>query len=319
MYNFEQFGNSVESWSNIICEIGAANENIVVVDADLAKASGSSLFSEKFPQRHLNVGIAEQDMVGFATGLAECGKIPFVLTFACFASQRACDQLVNGVAYNNSNVKVIGMGAGLTCAKNGGTHMGVIDLGIVRSIPNFEVYDPADSIEFSEIIRYASEHKGPVYIRSNRGILPVIHEKTENFRSGKAEKFSSGSDLTLVTTGICTAEGIMAVKTLNNLGISVDHLHMPSIKPFDSTTLVQSAKKTGKVLTCENHSIYCGLGGVVCETLSEFAPVPVYRLGLQDCFGETADLNYLCDKYRINANAIIAKSIEIIERSSECH
>lgn len=307
-----KFDNFVDAWSKTMCELGATNEDILIIDADLAKAAGNSMFSEKFPERHFNVGIAEQDMVGFATGLAECGKIPFVLSFACFATQRACDQLVSGVAYNNSNVKVIGIGAGLTCAKNGGTHMGIIDLGIVRSIPNFEVYDPADAIEFAEIIRYAAEHKGPVYIRSNRGMLPVVHGERENFKSGKAEMLASGSDFTLVTTGICTAEGIIAVKSLNNMGVSVDHLHMASIKPFDTETLVRSAKKTGKVITCENHSIYCGLGSVVCEVLSELAPVPVHRLGLQDCFGETADLAYLCEKYKINAAAIIAKAKTLV-------
>ena len=313
MYKFEYFGNFVDAWAKTMCEIGANNEDIIIIDADLAKAAGNSMFSEKFPERHFNVGIAEQDMVGFATGLAECGKIPFVLSFACFATQRACDQLVSGVAYNNSNVKVIGIGAGLTCAKNGGTHMGIIDLGIVRSIPNFEVYDPADAVEFAEVIRYAAEHKGPVYIRSNRGMLPVVHEERGNFKSGKAEMFSTGSDITLVTTGICTAEGIIAVKALNDMGISVDHLHMPSIKPFDTEALVRSAKKTGKVITCENHSIYCGLGSVVCEVLSELAPVPVHRLGLQDCFGETADLSYLCKKYKIDADAIISKTTDMVK------
>lgn len=315
MYKFEKYENFVDSWSKTLCDLGANNEDILIVDADLAKAAGNTMFSKKYPARHFNVGIAEQDMVGFATGLAECGKIPFVVSFACFATQRACDQLVSCVAYNNSNVKVIGIGAGLTCAKNGGTHMGIIDLGIVRSIPNFEVYDPADAVEFAEVIIYAATHKGPVYIRSNRGMLPVVHGEKVLFTPGKAEKFSSGSDITLVTTGICTAEGIIAVKALNERGISVDHLHMPSIKPFDTEALVQSAKKTGKVITCENHSIYCGLGSVVCEILSELAPVPVHRLGLQDCFGETADLPYLCAKYKINADAIIAKATELIKGS----
>jgi transketolase len=299
-------------WGKVIVEIAENDPRIVVIDADLAKAAGSYPFRDAFPDRHFNVGISEQDMVGFACGLADCGKIPFVSDFGCFIAQRACDQLINGVAYNHLNVKFIGMGAGLTCAKNGGTHMSINDIAIVRSIPGFMVFDPADTVEFASIVKYAAANEGTMYIRSNRGNTPVIHSADYQFSFGKAEVLRDGNDITLVTTGITTAEGIRAAETLYNYhGISVLHLHIPTIKPVDNEALINAALKTGCVVTCENHSVLGGLGSVVCEVLSEACPTPVYRLGLQDVFGETADLPYLCHKYRIDAQAITDKILAI--------
>lgn len=308
----EKTGNFVNTWGATMCSIAENNPDVVIIDADLAKASGSYPFRDRFPERHFNTGIAEQDMVGVACGLADCGKIPFVVTFACFATQRACDQLVNGVAYNHLNVKVIGMGAGLTCTKNGGTHMGIIDLGIARSIPGFSVFDPSDVVEFDRILRYAASVPGAMYIRSNRGDLPVVHQDDFVFTPGKAEILSSGSDVTLITSGITTAEGIKATESLRSKGIRVDHLHLATIKPLDTESIVNSLKKTGKAVVCENHTVACGLGSAVCEALSEEYPVPVYRLGLKDCFGETASLSYLCAKYGIDSTAIESKILSIL-------
>ena len=291
-------------YGETLCRLGERCPDLVVVEADLMKASGSILFKERFPLRHLNVGIAEQDLLGFATGLALAGKIPFASSFACFISQRACDQAVNAVAYNRSNVKMIGTYAGLTSEKNGGTHISVLDLAIFRSIPYVEVYDPGDAVEFAAILEYALEHNGPVYIRSNKGINGVFHEPGFQFKSGKAEVLRDGSDVGLVTTGISTIQGILACELLESAGINARHIHMASVKPVDRKEIEDTAKKTGCIVTVENHSINGGLGSAVAESLCETCPAPLLRLGFPDCFGETASLNYLEHKFGIDAEGI---------------
>lgn len=292
------------TYGETVTALAAEDSRIVTVEADLMKASGSAPFKERFPERMFNVGIAEQDAMGFAAGLAAMGKIPFAAGFACFMAQRACDQAQNSVAYNRFNVKVIGTYAGLTSEKNGGTHISIDDLAIYRNMPNFEVYDPGDPNEFEAILRYAATHEGPVYIRSNKGKYPTFTPRGREFVPGRAEILSEGTDVGLITTGITTVEGINAAAELEKTGISVRHVHMPSIKPIDREAIAETARKTKILVTVENHTVNGGLGSAVAEVLCEEQPARLVRLGLQDHFGETAKLRYMMHKYGIDDEAI---------------
>ena len=294
-----------QTYGATITALAAEIPQLVAVEADLMKASGSAPFKEAWPDRMFNVGIAEQDALSFSAGLSAMGKIPFVTGFACFVAQRACDQAQNSIAYNNFNVKVIGTYAGLTSEKNGGTHISIDDVAIYRNMPRFEVYDPGDANEFEAILRYAARHDGPVYIRSNKGKFPTFTPAGCPFTPGKGKRLSEGGDITLITAGITTLEGIRAAERLRAEGIGADHIHMPSIKPIDREIIAESARKTGHVVTVENHTIYGGLGSAVAEVLCEEQPARLTRLGLQDHFGETAKLDYMMHKYRIDADAIV--------------
>ncbi len=300
------------TYGRTITELAAENPQIVAVEADLMKASGSAPFKEKFPERMFNVGIAEQDALSFSAGLAAMGKIPFVTGFACFVAQRACDQAQNSIAYNDFNVKVIGTYAGLTSEKNGGTHISIDDLAIYRNMPRFQVFDPGDANEFEAILRYAASCEGPVYIRSNKGKFPTFTSEGRTFQPGKAVLLNEGKEIGLITTGITTIEGIQASEELEKEGISLRHIHMPSIKPIDMDAIVETAKKTKLIVTVENHTIYGGLGSAVAEVLCENYPARLVRLGLQDHFGETAQLHYMMHKYGIDKDAIVSKIREIV-------
>lgn len=299
------------TYGKILTELGEKYPQLVAVEADLMKASGSIPFREKYPERMFNVGIAEQDALSFSAGLASMGKIPFVTGFACFVAQRACDQAQNSIAYNNFNVKVIGTYAGLTSEKNGGTHISIDDVAIYRNIPGFQVFDPGDAHEFAAILRYAAAHEGPVYIRSNKGKFPVFTPENQEFVPGKAVVLREGTDIGLITSGITTVEGIQAAEELEKRGIHVRHVHMPGIKPLDQEAVIETAEKTGLIVTAENHTIYGGLGSAVAETLCEHHPCRLVRLGLQDHFGETAKLAYMMHKYGIDKDAIVSKICEL--------
>ena len=295
-----------QTYGETLAELGRTHPEIVAIEADLMKASGGGAFRDAFPDRMFNVGIAEQDALGFAAGFAAMGRTPFVTSFACFAAQRACDQAVNSIAYNSFNVKVIGTYAGLTSEKNGGTHISVSDLAIYRAIPRFTVIDPGDANEFAAALRFAAESRGPVYIRSNKGKYPTFQPEGCTFTPGKATVLSDGEDVGLVTCGVATLEGIKAVGRLREQGIGVRHIHMPSIKPIDAEELVRTASRTRMLVTVENHSVIGGLGGAVLEALAETHPTKVVRLGLQDHFGETATLGYMMRRYGLDADRICA-------------
>jgi transketolase len=307
--------DSKKVYGEVLVKLGEKNPNVVVLEADLMKASGSDPFLAKFPERHFNVGIAEQDLIGTAAGLAAMGKIPFASSFACFASQRACDQAVNSVAYNKFNVKIVGSYAGLTSEKNGGTHISVEDLAIFRSMPNMVVIDPGDGVEFAQALEFAAEYEGPVYIRSNKGNFPTFLEESYRFQLGKAIVLSEGNDIGLITTGITTLEGIKACEGLAVAGIRVRHVHMPSLKPIDAAEIITTAMQTKRLVTVENHSIIGGLGSAVAEVLTEGYPVRLKRMGLNDCFGETAKLDYLMEKFGISASHIVKQVKEFLKQA----
>ena len=303
-----QFGakkDTNSTYGATLAELGAKYPNLVAVECDLMKAAGSAPFKEAYPLRMFNVGIAEQDALSFAAGLASMGKLPFVSGFACFVAQRACDQAVNSIAYNNYHVNVIGTYAGLTSEKNGGTHISVDDLAIYRAIPRFTVVDPGDANEFRAVLRWASDNDGPAYIRSNKGSHPTVLPEDYTFAPGKSVLLSEGGDVGLITCGIATPEGVQAVNTLEQLGVRVRHVHMGSIKPIDREEIVRTAQKTKLLITVENHSVIGGLGSAVAEVLCEEQPAKLIRLGLQDHFGETAKLAYMMHKYGVDAESIV--------------
>ena len=294
-----------ETYGKTLLRLAEKYPELVVLEADLGKASGSVPFKEKYPERYYNFGVAEQNMVGFASGMAAVGKIPFASTFASFMSQRALDQVVNSVGYNNENVKLIGTYAGITSEKNGGTHISVLDIAAMRAIPRMLVFDPGDALEYEKILEFAAGHEGPVYIRANKGKFPVFHSSDYTFTFNKAEILSSGSDVALITTGLTTYQGILAVERLKKDGISVLHLHMPTIKPIDKAAIQMAMEKTGWIVTAENHSVINGLGMAVCAVTSETVPGKVTRLGFQDHFGETATLDYMMHKYGIDSDGMV--------------
>jgi transketolase len=304
-------------YGNKLAELGAVDDRIVVIEADLMKASGSNPFKKRFPNRHFNVGVAEQNLIGVAAGFAAMNKIPFASTFACFAAQRSCDQVMISAAYNNFNVKIVGSYAGLTSEKNGGTHISIADIAIFRVMPNFTVLVPGDCCELAGAIEAAARMNGPVYIRMARTLPTDIFEQAD-FVIGKAKVIADGDEVTLITTGITTYEAMKACQTLYNKGIRVHHLHMPTIKPLDKDAIISSAKRTGGIVTVENHSVIGGLGSAVAEAVSENYPVPMKRMGMQDCFGETAKLDYLLDKFEISSGHIAAGVEKFLRKDRKC-
>ncbi len=291
-----------------LADLGETNKNIVVIDCDLSGSTMTKYFREKFPERHFNVGIAEQDAVTTAVGLSTTGKVPFVSTFAVFASGRAWEQIRNGVCYPNFNVKIIATHCGITVGEDGASHQALEDVAIMRAIPNITVVAPADATEVREVIKWAAEYKGPVYVRVSRANLPVIFKEGEyKFNPKKAVVMKEGKDVTVVTNGETTCEVVEAAKMLEAEGISVEVVHAPVVKPLDTETIVNSAKKTNRVITVENHSIIGGLGGAVCEALSENYPVKVSRIGINDQFGQTGTASELMEYYGLTAKKLAEK------------
>lgn len=307
-------GITKTTYGEMLVRLGQADSRIVVVEADLMKASGSDLFMEAFPDRHFNVGIAEQDLVGVAAGLAAMGKVPFASTFCSFMSQRSCDQAVNAVCFNRFNVKLCGSYAGLSSEKNGGTHISVEDIAVFRCMPNMTVIDPVDCIELASAMEAAAGHEGPVYIRIARGPLNQIFDSNYRFGIGKSVLMQEGEDISLITSGIATWEGILACNELKKKGIGVRHIHMPSIKPMDREAVIRAASETGGIVTVENHSRLGGLGSAVAEIVCEECPAPVFRLGMDDQFGETGTLDWLLDKFGIASRHIVSTIESVIRQ-----
>ena len=304
--------NVNDTFGQKLVMLGKSNPQLVVIEADLMRASGSDLFKNMFPERHFQVGIAEQNLIGVAAGLAAMGKIPFASTFANFASQRACDQAAIAVALNKFNVKICRDYAGLTSEKNGATHISVADISIYRSMPGMVVIVPGDCTELSCVMDAITAYNGPVYLRKARGPMVNIFPDDHKFTIGKGVLMQKGSDICLVTTGITTSEGIKACRTLKSQGIEARHIHMPTIKPMDREMILSAARETKGIVTVENHSRIGGLGSSVTEIVCDKYPVPVTRLGIDDCFGETATLDYLMEKFGITAAHIVSASLDLL-------
>ncbi len=301
-------------YEKVLVEVGDKTPDLVVIDADLARASQTKLFMQRYPERYFDVGIAEQNMTGIAAGFALSGRPVIISTFAVFLTKRACDQVSMCVAYTELNVKLIGIEAGLSSGRNGATHQAVEDIAIMRSMPNMTVMAPVDVVEIREAVAAAVAYRGPVYMRMRRGRVPVIFGDDYEFRWGKGVVMRSGGDLTIISTGIMTEEALSAATMLEEQGIGAAVLHIHTIKPLDEELIVRSAQKTGAVVTAENHNILGGLGGAVAEVLGERCPVPMKRVGIRDLFGETGTTEYLFEKYHLLARDIVDAARSVLER-----
>jgi transketolase len=298
-----------------LAELGGKHPNLIFLDADLQRVTESDEFSRLYPTRHFNVGIAEGNMVAIASGMALSGKIAFCGTFATFITQRACDQVVQCAAYCGANVKMCGFESGLSSGGNGASHQAVMDLALMRSIPGMSVYDPGDAQELSEVMDYLANSDGPAYLRAPRKSYPVLYKHEKNhFEPGKAICLRNGKDVTIIACGIMLARAIEAADSLAGEGIDVRLLSMPSIKPLDAEAIYQAAHETGCIVTVENHSILGGLGSAVTEVVCEVHPVPVIRIGMRDCFGEVGTLDWLADKFEMNATAIKKAVNRVLEK-----
>ena len=291
-----------------LCEVMETDPNVVCLEADLSKASGTNpRVAERFPDRFINVGVAEANMIGVAAGLGNEGKVPFCASFTCFASRRVYDQITISVAYANNNVKIVGTAPGITAGPNGGTHMCFQDLAIMRAMPNMHVYSPCDQAELAAMMRVMAAARQPTYMQLIRSKVGRVFDGDVSFRPGKAQRLRPGDDVTLVSTGYMTHFAVAAARDLAAAGCRVDLLHCPSVKPFDEEMLVESVRRTGGVVTVENQNTIGGLGGAVCEILAEHCPTPVRRLGVPDRFGEVfASEDYILDKHGCNTKHIVA-------------
>ena len=281
------------------------NPNVVVLEADLGNATKSNAFKEVAPERYFNMGISEQDLIGTAAGFAAAGKIPLASTFAVFATGRAFEQVRNSVCYPKLNVKICATHAGLTVGADGGSHQAIEDISLMRTLPNMTVINPADAKEAEAAVLAAIDYQGPVYIRLGRAETKDIHDDSYHFEWGKAEVLRQGSDVTIFATGIMTAKALDAAETLAKQGVQAEVINVHTIKPLDEETVIASAKKTGKVVTAEEHSIIGGLGSAVAEVLARQCPTKQAFVGVQDSFGESGSPNDLLEKYGLTTEAIV--------------
>lgn len=279
---------------------------IVVLDADLGKATKVIDFKKACPGRFFDMGIAEQDMIGTAAGFAACGKIPFASTFAIFATGRAFEQIRNSVAYPNLNVKIAATHAGVTVGYDGGSHQSVEDIALMRSVPNMVVLSPADAVETRQAIYAAIEHVGPVYLRISRIAVPDLHDENYKFVIGKGEMLREGKDVSIIATGIMVSKAIAAAEQLAKEGIHAAVVNIPTLKPIDKELIIKTASLTGKVVTAEEHSVIGGLGSAVCEVLSQELPTRIKLIGIQDRFGCSGSPDELLQEYKLTTEDIVA-------------
>lgn len=294
-----------EAYGKRLAELGEINKNIVVLDCDLSKSTKTAIFGKKFPDRFFNFGIAEANMMSVAAGLAVMGKIPFASTFGVFATKRACDQVSISIAYPRLNVKICATHTGISAGEDGATHQAIEDVAIMRSFPNMVVISPCDGTETGKVIDKVSEYNGPCYVRLCRGSSPVLFNDNYEFAIGRGVKMMEGDKATLISAGFTTSIALEAAKILEKEGIEVDLINMASIKPIDSAMIIESAKKTGLVITVEDHNIIGGLGSAVCEVLSENHPARVIRLGVQDKFGSSGSPYELIKAYGFDKDSIV--------------
>ena len=303
-----------DAYGKVLVELGSENENIVVLDADLTKSTKTEGFAKKFPGRFFQMGIAEQDLMATAAGLAAVGKIPIASTFAVFATGRAYDQIRNSIAYPKLNVKIVATHAGITVGEDGGSHQSIEDISLMRTIPNMTVIVPADGVEAAQAVRAAVQWKGPVYIRMGRLAVPVIFDDTYKFQIGKANRLRDGKDVTIIACGIMVQAALEAAVKLGEQGISAKILNCASIKPLDEEEIISAAKETRAIVTAEEHSVIGGLGSAIAELVAKKYPVPVEMVGIQDEFGQSGTPDELLKEYGLTAGDIVTACLRVIAR-----
>ena len=294
-----------QSYGEALIELGKEHENLVVLDADLAAATQTGKFKAVFPERHIDCGIAESNMIGIAAGLAATGKVPFASTFAMFAAGRAFEQVRNSVGYPHLNVKIGATHAGISVGEDGATHQCNEDIALMRTIPGMTVINPADDIEAKAAVKAAYEMDGPVYLRFGRLAVPVINDNPDyKFEIGKGVVLKEGKDVAIIATGLCVNSALEAAEKLAADGIDAMIVNIHTIKPIDEELIVEAAKKCGKVVTVEEHSVIGGLGSAVCDVLSEKLPTPVKKIGVYDVFGESGPAVKLLEKYKLDGQGV---------------
>jgi len=303
-------------YGETLMEIGEKDDRIVVLDADLMRSNGTMDFKKRFPERTIDVGVAEADMAGIAAGLSSMGKIPFAASFCAFAGRKTYDQFFISANYAHLNVKLVGTDPGITAVFNGGTHMSFEDGGIMRNIPGLIVFEPADGIALRSLLKEAVKHYGSTYMRLHRKGNENFYSETDVFEFGKGKVLRDGKDVTIIATGlIMLREALDAAELLKKEGISAAVIDMHTVKPVDSELIVKYAEKTGAIITCENHQIYNYLGSAVAEVLSEHYPTRMIRVGVMDEFGEVGDLDYLKKRFGLTAANIKQKTIDLLKKS----
>ena len=297
-----------ESYGNALVELGKEVDNLVVLDADLAEATKTGTFKKAFPDRHIDCGIAECNMMGIAAGIAATGKVPFVSSFAMFAAGRAFEQVRNSVGYPHLNVKIGATHAGISVGEDGASHQCNEDIALMRVIPGMVVINPSDDIEAKAAVKAAYEHEGPVYLRFGRLAAPVINDHSDyKFEIGKGVTLRDGKDITLVATGLCVSGALEAAEKLAADGVDARVINIHTIKPLDEELIIKAAQETGKIVTIEEHSVIGGLGGAVAELLSEKCPTKMLRIGVEDTFGESGPAVQLLEKYGLDAAGMYNK------------
>ena len=294
-----------ESYGNALVELGADHDNLIVLDADLAAATKTGVFKKAYPDRHIDCGIAECNMMGIAAGLSTTGIVPFASTFAMFAAGRAFEQVRNSIGYPHLNVKIGATHAGISVGEDGATHQCNEDIALMRTIPGMVILNPADDVEAKACVKAAYEYNGPVYLRFGRLAVPVINDRPDyKFELGKGVVLREGKDVTIVATGLCVSSALEAAEKLAADGIDAKIINIHTIKPLDEELIVAAAKETGKVVTVEEHSVIGGLGSAVCDALAEKCPVPVKKIGVQDVFGESGPAAALLAKYKLDGEGV---------------
>ncbi|MBQ8971399.1 MAG: transketolase family protein [Lachnospiraceae bacterium] len=302
------------SYGNALVELGKQHADLIVLTADLAAATKTGVFQKAFPDRHINCGIAECNMTDIAAGLSLTGKVPFCSSFAMFSAGRAFEQVRNSIGYPHLNVKIGATHAGISVGEDGASHQCNEDIALMRTIPGMTIISPADDVEARAAVKAAYEYVGPVYLRFGRAGVPVFNdEATYKFEMGKGIVLREGSDVTIIATGLTVPESMEAAKLLENDGISAEVINIHTIKPIDEELIIASAKKTGKVVTAEEHSVIGGLGSAVCDVLSEKHPTLVKKIGMQDVFGESGSASALIHKYQLDAEGIYNQVKEFVK------
>ena len=300
-----------DSYGKALAEMGAEHENLVVLDADLAGATKTATFQKAFPNRHFDCGIAEANMICVAAGMSTTGLVPFASTFAMFAAGRAFEQVRNSIGYPNLNVKIGATHGGISVGEDGASHQCCEDFALMRTIPGMVVMSPADDVEARAMVKAAYEHVGPVYMRFGRAAVPVVHGEDFTFQIGKGEILRDGTDVAIIANGLMTYEALVAAEELANSGINAMVINMATIKPLDEELVLEAARKCGKIITAEEHSVIGGLGEAVCGLLSEKLPTPVKRVGVNDEFGHSGPAAALLKQFGLSAENLVKTAKEM--------
>lgn len=303
--NLEKRISTRESYGNALVELGKENSNIVVFDADLSTATKTNLFAKEFPERFFDMGIAEQNMMGVAAGMSTCGKLPYVSTFAVFATGRAYDQVRNSICYPNLNVKICATHAGVTVGEDGATHQMLEDISLMRTLPNMKVICTSDDIQTRWAVKEISKIEGPIYLRLCRLATPVIYDEGQKFEFGKAIQFGDGTDATVFATGVMVAEAIKAQQKLEEKGINIRVIDIHTIKPIDEEMIIKCAQETNRLISVEDHNVIGGLGSAIAEVLTDKYPKKLERMGINDTFGKSGKAEELMKHYKIDSEAIV--------------